>query len=217
MATQGGYYQQYYPGAQSTPVDHPPVPNPGELDEDGHPARYCNIVREDGSVCGALCKSNTVSKGEKTRGKILYLCQEKEPNAPIVNGYPQSHGYNGFVGDEGPPKRFGGGGGANRAPAGGSSQQRQEQVGQVQAFSLVQLKEQGTDLFREVLELKGTVASMADQIGMLLAMKRQAQGNRSQVQQAQQQSSLPVARSDPSGPVAYPGAAASTGLQQRGY
>lgn len=211
MATQGGYYQQYYPGAQSTPVDQV------ETDEDGHPARYCNIVREDGSVCGALCKSNTVSKGEKTRGKILYLCQEKEPNAPIVNGYPQSHGYNGFVGDEGPPKRFGGGGGANRAPAGGSSQQRQEQVGQVQAFSLVQLKEQGTDLFREVLELKGTVASMADQIGMLLAMKRQAQGNRSQVQQAQQQSSLPVARSDPSGPVAYPGAAASTGLQQRGY
>ena len=217
MATQGGYYQQYYPGAQSTPVDHPPAPNPGELDEDGHPARYCNIAREDGSICGALCKSNTVSKGEKTRGKILYLCQEKEPNAPIVNGYPQSHGYNGFVGDEGPPKRFGGGGGASRAPAGSSQQQRQEQVGQVQAFSLVQLKEQGTDLFREVLELKGTVASMADQIGMLLAMKRQAQGNRSQVQQAQQQSSLPVARSDPSGPVAYPGAAASTGLQQRGY
>lgn len=214
MATQGGYYQQYYPGAQSTPVDHPPAPNPGELDEDGHPARYCNIAREDGSICGALCKSNTVSKGEKTRGKILYLCQEKEPNAPIVNGHPQGHGYNGFVGDEGPPKRFGGG--TSRAPA-GSSQQRQEQVGQVQAFSLVQLKEQGTDLFREVLELKGTVASMADQIGMLLAMKRQAQGNRSQVQQAQQQSPLPVARSDPSGPVAYPGAAASTGLQQRNY
>ena len=187
MATQGGYYSQYYPGANSTPVDLPQQHPEGEMDNDGHPARYCNVVREDGSVCGALCLSNKVSQGEKTRGKILYMCREKEPNAPVVNGFPQSHGYNGFVGDEGPPKRFGGGGGASRAPA-GSSQQRQEQVGQVQAFSLVQLKEQGTDLFREVLELKGTVASMADQIGMLLAMKRQAQGNRSQVQQAQQQS-----------------------------
>ena len=214
MATQGGYYQQHYPGAQSTPVDHPPVPNPGELDESGHPARYCNIVREDGTICGALCKSNTVSNGPKTKGKILYMCQETEPNAPTVNGYQQSHGYNGYVDDAGPPKRFGGGGaGASRAPS-GSAQQRQEQVGQAQAFSLVQIKEQGSDLFRELMELKGTVAGMADQLGMLLAMKRQAQGNRSQVQQAQQQSSLPVARSDPSGPLAYPGAAASTGLQR---
>ncbi len=216
MATQGGYYRQYIPGDHSTPVDLPREHPPGELDDDGHPARYCNVVRDDGSICGALCRSNKVSQGEKTRGKILYMCQEKEPSAPIVNGYPQSHGYNGFVDDDGPPQRF-------PKPAGGSSRglapsQRQEQVQQAHAFSLVEVKERVSDLVNEGKATRETLARLSEQVGYLFALKRQKDQNKQQVQQAVQQQSLPVApqqpRSNAPGPVAYPGAQASTDVGQ---
>lgn len=220
MATQGGYYSQYYPGANSTPVDLPQQHPEGEMDNDGHPARYCNVVREDGSVCGALCLSNKVSQGEKTRGKILYMCREKEPNAPVVNGFPQSHGYNGYVGDDGQPERFApksGGGGSRGAGAGPlAPSQRQEQVQQAHAFSLVEVKERVSDLVNEGKQTRETLTRLADQIGFLFAMARQKQQDKQQVQQAMQQSSLPVAqpRSNAPGQVAYPGAQASTDVGQ---
>lgn len=223
MATQQGYYRQYLPGDHSTPVDLPREHPEGEMDNDGHPARYCNIVRDDGSVCGVLCSSDKVSQGEKTRGKILYLCREKEPSAPVVNGYPQSHGYNGYVGDDGQPQRFApkSGGGSRGAGAGPlAASQRQEQVQQAHAFSLVEVKERVSDLVNESQQMKETLTRLTDQIGFLFAQARQKQQNKQQVQQAVQQQSLPVApqqqqpRSNAPGQVAYPGAQASTGVGQ---
>lgn len=220
MATQQGYYRQYLPGDHSTPVDLPQQHPEGEMDNDGHPARYCNVVREDGSVCGALCVSNKVSQGEKTRGKILYMCREKEPNAPVVNGYPQSHGYNGYVGDDGQPERFApksGGGGSRGAGAGPlAPSQRQEQVQQAHAFSLVEVKERVSDLVNEAKQTKDTLQLLVDQVGYLLAQARAKAQNKQQVQQAMQQSSLPVApqRSNAPGQVAYLGAQASTDVGQ---
>lgn len=217
MATQGGYYNQYYPGANSTPVDLPREPTQGEMDEFGHPARYCNIQRGDGSVCGQLCKSDKVSQGEKTRGKILYMCLERE------DGAESNHGYNGYVGDEGPPKRFApkSGGGSRGAGAGPlAASQRQEQVQQAHAFSLVEVKERVSDLVNESQQMKETLTRLTDQIGFLFAQARQKQQNKQQVQQAVQQQSLPVApqqqqpRSNAPGQVAYPGAQASTDVGQ---
>lgn len=222
MATQQGYYRQYIPGDNSTPVDLPREHPAGEIDEDGHPARYCNIIRDDGSTCGALCRSNKVSQGEKTRGKILYMCQEKEPSAPIVNGYPQSHGYNGFVDDDGQPQRFpkpAGGGGGHGAQRGLAPSQRQEQVQQAHSFSMVEVKERVSDLVNEGKATRETLARLADQVGYLFALARQKDQNKQQVQQAVQQTSLPVApqqqpRSNAPGQVAYPGAQASTDVGQ---
>lgn len=220
MATEGGYYTQYIPGDHSTPVDQ------GGVDRHGHEPRYCPRKLADGTTCNQMCNSDLTGNtpGKSTYGKFLYMCPYEDPESG------EKHGFTGCVGEPIPdwilkPKRqFNGPSGGPQGPTGALGyQQRAQQAGQVQQFSLVEIKEGVKDLSRELQETKAALMRVVDQVGMLFAQSRAARGDTSQVQQAQQQQQLPVAQPmsppvrsgapAPARPMAYPGTEATTDIR----